>query len=236
MLAFIFQNIGVTNRYYVELGFNSATFESGTGQNTYSLHKHFGWTGLLLDGGHANASINLHREMITPYNVVSLFEKYGVPKEPDFVSIDIDSVDLWVFKSMVTGGWRPRVVTIEYNMNYPLGASMTCAPDTCTQWAGDRAYGASLTAIDQAARESGYRIVHVVRSLDAVLVREDELDGLPTHDVSHFAGHTGIAMHQPSSEERKRQIVDYAVWRATGSLEEAKRAGLAWVEGHPGVV
>jgi hypothetical protein len=78
--------------------------------------------------------------------------------------------------------------------------------------------------------------VHVVRSLDAVLVREDELDGLPTHDVSHFAGHTGIAMHQPSSEERKRQILDYAVWRATGSLEEAKRAGLAWVEGHPGVV
>ena len=152
------------------------------------------------------------------------------------MSIDIDSVDLWVFKSMVAGGWRPRVVTIEYNMNYPMGASMTCAPDTCAQWSGDRAYGASLTAIDQAARESGYRIVHVVRSLDAVLVREDELDGLLTHDVSYFAGHTGIAMHQPCSEERKRQIVDYAVWRATGSLEEAKRAGLAWVEGHPGVV
>ena len=29
--------------------------------------------------------------------------------------IDIDSYDIWLFKALVTGGFRPRVLTVEYN-------------------------------------------------------------------------------------------------------------------------
>ena len=31
----------------------------------------------------------VHTEMITPQNVVSLFDKYDVAEEPDYVSIDV---------------------------------------------------------------------------------------------------------------------------------------------------
>ena len=114
-LAYIFQNIGVTNKFYVEFGFNADNFEGGSGANSYVLHKHFGWKGLLLDGQHENPAINLHKEFILPENIASIFRKHNVPKEPDFVSIDIDSYDIWLFKALVTGGFRPRVLTVEYN-------------------------------------------------------------------------------------------------------------------------
>jgi hypothetical protein len=31
--------VGATNKYYVEIGFNSPHFEGGSGANTYNLHK-----------------------------------------------------------------------------------------------------------------------------------------------------------------------------------------------------
>ena len=88
IVADVFAAIGTTNRFYVELGFNAATHEAGSGANTYAL-KQAGWDGLLLDGTFANASINLHQELIFSSNVVQLMQKYNVPLHPDFVSIDI---------------------------------------------------------------------------------------------------------------------------------------------------
>lgn len=43
-----------------------------------------------MDGGYENASINLHKEFITPSNINDLFAKYRVPKVFDFLSIDVD--------------------------------------------------------------------------------------------------------------------------------------------------
>jgi hypothetical protein len=46
-------------------------------------------------------------------NIVDIFKKHDVPREPDYVSIDIDSYDIWLFKALVSGGFRPRVLTVE---------------------------------------------------------------------------------------------------------------------------
>lgn len=82
----------------VELGFNSPSYTEGS--NSYYLYEN-GWTGLILDKSYENLEINLHKEFITPENIVSLLEKYSVPHEPDYFSIDIDSQDLWVLRAMV---------------------------------------------------------------------------------------------------------------------------------------
>jgi hypothetical protein len=119
VLAEIFSRLGTTNRFFAEFGFDADSFAGGVGANTQLLYAQ-GWRGLLMDGGHENAAIGLHREMITPGNVVGLFAKYGVPLEPDYVSIDLDSTDLWVFLAL-TKVYRPRVMSIEYNMNFPAG-------------------------------------------------------------------------------------------------------------------
>ena len=219
----------------MEFGFNSATFDGGSGANTYSLATHFGWRGLLLDGGNDNPAINLHREVITPENVVQLFEKDRVPKEPDYVSIDIDSADLWVFRSLIKGGYQPRVVTVEYNVNHPIDAALVQAADAGVPASGfDYTFGASLKAVALAAEEVGYVLVHVVKGLDAVLVRRDLMRGVEVHPLEAWAACcTNQTVHAVPAPERVGVLLDYEVFQKTGREDLAKRAARQYLDARP---
>merc|ERR1712007_155981 len=102
--------------------------------------------------------------------------KYAVPTDLDYVSIDIDGCDLWVFLAL-TLHFRPRVVSIEYNMHYDITQSRVCS---CELSSGEHyvhtgfdEYGASLAAISKAALLRGYVVVQVIPPVDVVLVRSD---------------------------------------------------------------
>lgn len=223
------QNIGVVNKYYVEFGFNSDDFNGGSGANTYSLHKNFGWTGLLLDGGHENAAINLHKEFVRADNIVSLFEKHGVPDEPDYVSIDVDSADVLILDSLLASRFSPRVLTVEYNANFPLDATLSVTP--ATQWAGDTAYGASLGAIHKVAARHGYELVTVVPHLDAVLVRGDLLCGAKPPPLSAWEAATDMTGHIPPVDARQAadKFMDSEVYFKTGDVAAAQKAAKAYL-------
>jgi hypothetical protein len=68
--------------------------------------------------------INLHKHYLFADNIVGIFQKYNVPLELDYLSVDMDSHDLWVAKAILEGGYRPRVITTEYNSNYPTNMSI----------------------------------------------------------------------------------------------------------------
>ena len=89
----IFRAIGAQNRRFVEIGFNENEQCVGSGSNTCQLWLD-GWTGLLLDAAHSNASIGLHSETLDSRNVASVLRKHSVPTQVDFLSIDVDSVDI----------------------------------------------------------------------------------------------------------------------------------------------
>jgi len=132
-----YEVIGVTNKYYVEFGGCGHLYP---GSNTKKLAEprlftqgsrwqknQTPWDGLLMDGSpQCNSSKNferrsfVHQEFITPQNINALFDKYGVPAEPDYVSIDIDSTDLFLLKALISrrSRYRARVFTIEYNSNF----------------------------------------------------------------------------------------------------------------------
>jgi len=158
-LARIFAILGTHSSSFVEFGFNVASYEEAqTGSNTRLLWEG-GWSGLLMDSEFQNATINLQKHFIYEHNVVDLFQQYNVPLDVDYVSIDIDSTDLWIFRALlntqtkasesssIPGGqyYRPRVVTVEYNCVFPFEYPLTCNRD-CV-WNGDRVYGASLSAL-----------------------------------------------------------------------------------------
>lgn len=192
VLASLFEHLGTTNKRFVEFGYDSS--EAAADSNSRLLNVQ-GWKGLLLDGGNENAEINLHKAMITPDNIVSLFDKYHVPREPDYVSIDLDSCDLWVFLAL-TKVYRPRVMTMEYNMFWPLGASKTNICKTSEgenyHWNHDVLYGASLAAIAKAADARGYALIWVEEGLDAFLVRKDLVCNGSHLPLQIFAAKTGF--------------------------------------------
>jgi hypothetical protein len=226
------QNIGVTNKFYVEFGFNENHFEGGSGANTFALHKYFGWKGLLLDGSHVNATINLHTEFLREDNIVALFEKYGVPEEPDFVSVDVDSADVLLLNSILSSHFKPRVLTVEYNCNFPLDATMSLTPTA--RWESDRAYGASLNAIRAVAERHGYVLVQVVPGLDAVLVRADLLCGGQPPPFSTWAPITNWTMHiKPVDLDRAAaKFMDSEVYFKTRDVAKAQAAGRAYLANH----
>ena len=162
----IFATVGVLNKSYVEFG-----YQGRSTSNTFALWKD-GWNGLLLDGDPKWASksdggeTNLHRAKVTSRSIVRLFRRYDVPLEVDYVSIDIDSFDLWVLRALLGSEYRPRVLTVEYNSNFPWDAGQLAFPDPevmrvpprMQQWGGNCYMGSSAAALHAVAREHRYSV------------------------------------------------------------------------------
>ena len=165
----VFEVIGTTNEYFVEIGFDASSYEGGTGANTWQFHLD-GWDGVLIDGQHENASINLHKAHVTPGNVASLLRRFNVPDEPDYISLDVDTTDVWILEQILDT-FRPRVVTVEYNSNFGDGEDSALAfPNTEWMPTGSRQIewrytcfmGSSAKAIQRAAKKRGYLVAGVV--------------------------------------------------------------------------
>lgn len=233
ILAEIFRHVPSVNSppFCVEFGFNAVTLDGGTGANVASLVLDHGWQALLLDGGHENPAINLRREFLTSANIVGVFAKWGMPAQPDYISIDVDSTDLWLFRALLPH-YRAAVYSVEYNAHFPLDLSVTCADDPTIRWQGDRIYGASLRALCVVAREHGYSLVAVEPGLDAFFVRNDLLDdgsGVLAPPLEHWRPATLLRVHPPVLDCRRVSLIlDYDVWRATaGDSAAARRAAAA---------
>jgi hypothetical protein len=217
--------LGTTSKSFVEFGFSAKDWgpyvRAGTGPNTQYLKFRKGWSGLLLDGGNQNLGINLHKEFLTEQNLGTVFEKYGVPLDVDYVSIDIDSCDLQLFRALITTTpYRPKVVTVEYNQEYTCGESRA---NKCTigsgptferyRWAGDNLYGSSLLAVSRVADENGYSLVWVAKH-DAVFVKKSLLcPGSLIQFKRHCPGNTGVrarSVSRPAEPwEFQKWVEDY---------------------------
>ena len=185
----IYSHVPPRNRQYVEVGFNTneQCDPLSSGSNTCRLWL-AGWSGLLLDGAHSNASINLHSEFVTSANIVPLLRKYKVPRHVDFMSIDVDSYELWLLEAILKSEYRPRVIAVEYNSNFPWRSSLTY-PDPSQfrtgansdrlQHSANGGYGlgcysgAAPRMFDLLAREHGYVVIAAVVPLDLILVKAE---------------------------------------------------------------
>lgn len=139
---------GHGTKEFFEFGANT-----GVEVNTRVLRELYGWRGHLMDGGYENPSISLHKEFFTPTNIVDLLKKYDVSKELDVLSVDCDIDDFYVTREILVGGYRPRVLINEYNVNFGHEWSVAVKPkpvgkksDPETFWQKDCYYGASAKA------------------------------------------------------------------------------------------
>jgi hypothetical protein len=238
ILSSIFSTIGTAHNFFVEFGFNVPSYDyrgtdthqgGNTGSNTRMLYEK-GWRGLLMDSTFENDVINLRRHYITSDNIVALFQRYGVPADVDYVSIDIDSTDLWIFDSLTrpSSPYRPRVVSVEYNCLLP--GSLTCGK--ACDWRGDRIYGASFDALEIVARDNGYTPVATVYQNDVFFVRSDLIHpSTAAYDYSRVRDSPVCVMHDPVEDVGRLYdgtLIDYEAYRGVlrGALDGALNGAL----------
>merc|ERR1712112_335713 len=203
---------------YVEFGFDSHSYEGGGGSNTAYLHLTKNWTGNLVDGSNENPKINLTKAFVYPDTICSLLLSLGVPVGVDYISIDIDTCDLWVFLALTSEscGIRPRVVSVEYNSNYAMGVKKSIKLDACLSttapedryvWRNwDNSQGASLSAQLMAGDRTGYSAVYVERQLDVFFVRDDLLCNGAGVQGEGFRGETSVPIHRPNQASADRFV------------------------------
>ena len=133
--------------------------------------------------------VRVQEAFVTAENVDELIEEAGLSGDIDFLSLDVDGNDIWIWQAITVV--TPRVVCVEYNGLF--GVDHACAvPYTSvfrrsseaipTKLRG-RYYGASLKALCTSAARRGYRLVAVEpRGTNAFFLRHDVAEEVPAVD------------------------------------------------------
>jgi hypothetical protein len=165
----LFEIIEPSSRFAVEFGCSDGV----TGSNVRNLIIHYGWSGLLMDGNPEaitkakkayadRPGAIVAEEWIYPGNVELLFEKYGVPEDLDLLVIDIDSNDYYVWRAI--RDYRPKVVLIEYNPNFPPPQKVVVNFHPMNYWDASDYYGASIQSLYELGKKKDYELVYDTRS------------------------------------------------------------------------
>lgn len=165
LLLCIFMAIGSSAKFFVEFGHDSL-FEANSG-----LMYFLGWKGLFLDGATKNPLYNISTGPITAENIVGKFEAGGVPKNFDYLSADLDATEWYVTEAILKAGYRPRVISMEYNMNVPISSNYALArPKDGGRWDNSCFFSNTLGAQKVLADRFGYGLVGIDTALDAFWV------------------------------------------------------------------
>lgn len=199
-ILFIMAVLGIQEGVFLDLG--SA---DGVNSNCANLALNFGWRGVFFDGNHSNIErgrifYDSHPDtwayppkfvcaMINRENINQLLTDASVPPEVDFMSIDIDGNDYWVWDALSVT--TPKVVMIETHIEFGMN-------DIVVPYDKDYVYpgrhpdyhGASPVAMEKLARRKGYRLVGANRyGFNTIYVREGLAPTLPAVSVDSILSH-----------------------------------------------
>jgi hypothetical protein len=136
---------------FVEIGSGS------TGGNCATLAAEFGWSGLMIDASRkaieqatrtfgSNPGVKAVRAFVTTENLNQLICEHGLTGEVDLLSIDVDSIDYWLFEAVTASA--PRLVVMEYNALFGPIRAVTLPAGPKPPQAPKAYFGASLAALE----------------------------------------------------------------------------------------
>ncbi len=168
IIRYLFDQIGFESRWFVEFGFGPAHC------NALRLMLKEEFHGLLIDSSidnveyfrfaadqHGCDKVTARQAFITRDNLEAIISEAGVPREIDFLSIDVDGNDFWFWQLLECVS--PRVVCIEYNAGIGPDLSLTVPYDDGFERFAEHPsgfyYGASLAALEKLGRDKGYYLI-----------------------------------------------------------------------------
>jgi len=201
LLLYIFAALGTFSGEYLDLG-----CADGINSNCANLALNFGWRGTMVDGSvekirtgqdaYSKAPIawayppKFVCDLITAENVNDIVRRSNVSGEIDFLSIDIDGNDYWVWQALEAT--NPKVVMIETHTEFGLN-DIVVPYDATYSYPGRHPdyHGASPTAMAKLAERKGYRLVGAnAYGFNTIYVREGLAeDILPKVSVESILWH-----------------------------------------------
>lgn len=169
ILEQIASDLGIQRGTYFEFGISPGSFEATTLEGNFVEFQKRGWKGVFLDGAGHLAQYGVRQEFITPLNINRLYQKHGVPPDLDFMSIDIDGQEFWVWMNLQ---FRPKVMIIEINGGLGPDLSQTIMFDPQFLFDGSTYYGCSYQALSKLAQSKGYTPVWC-NGVNVACIRDD---------------------------------------------------------------
>jgi hypothetical protein len=215
---------GVRHRTFLEIGSGS------TGGNSGVLAYEMGWSGLMIDANRKaieeagryfrfNPGVVAKKARVSTEGINDLLTRYGMNREIDFMSIDIDSFDYWLWEAITV--CNPRLVVMEYNALFGPDRAVT-VPNAPRPEASPKGYsGASLAALEKLARAKGYGLVVCEDAgVNGFFLRDYVATDLPRLTAAQ-AYRPLLATYDPGGADTEKEVDIYTV---------IERAGLPLVE------
>ena len=143
---------------------------AGRGGNSGLLAVDLGWRGIMVEASRIAClkarrrffgyNVDVVNTFVTTDNINDIIAQHNLDEEIDFLSIDIDGNDYWVWEAVNV--CNPRVVIMEYNWRYGPKKSVTIPYNPEYNWRdiGLKGYhGASLAAFSKLAEKKGYSLI-----------------------------------------------------------------------------
>jgi len=232
IIQHLIRNVPIMERTFVEFG-----VESYREANTRFLLINNNWSGLIIDSDQQHIDAITSEDLywrytltavcsfITPSNINSLIQQNGFSGQIGLLSIDIDGMDYWVWKSLTVV--TPAIVVIEYNARFgPTRAVTVPLDDKFVRSAAHHSniyYGASLQALVKLGRDKGYAFVGCnTNGNNAFFVRFDLMPS-DWHNLSAPEGFVRCRFREARKSDGQLQFL-------SGEGEAELLAGLPLVE------
>lgn len=164
VIAHVLGRLGIAKGWCVEFGAWDGKFNA----NTWDLVHNHAWKAVYIEANETafarlieNSSnlpdvhcINEFIEIDGPQSLDALLSRTPIPTDFDFLVIDIDSNDWYIWKSLQ--GYRPKVVMIEFSEFCPPEIFYVKPPTA------PGPSSASLSAVCELGKEKGYDLIAVV--------------------------------------------------------------------------
>lgn len=179
----IFDNIGLKNKWCVEVGAHDGVEYS----NTFHLVKQ-GWDAIEIEVScqfeameraykdYPNA--RLMRQLISPYepdDLDTILSKFSTPKDIQLAVIDIDGDDYHIWKALEY--FEPIVIMLEFNPSFPLNVEFVPKEGTY--------FGSSLLSLFLLGLRKGYSLVCITAN-NAIFLRNDYHLDIPNNDFMYL--------------------------------------------------
>lgn len=171
IIDYLCQKIINPNRYFVEIG-----AADGLENNTAWLAIARKFSGLMIEGSpqlaaraaRAIPNYNLGVKVLNCFvdkNNIQMVLKECLYQNPDLFSLDIDGVDYYILQAMLTAGFRPKIIVVEYNSAFGPDKALTVPYQEQFDYThadpSGLYYGVSVTAWRKYLEKAGYRFVSV---------------------------------------------------------------------------